>query len=119
MKLGVPLMDEDHAKLEALFAAVATTADSDLAGLRDAILAEVSDHFAREEALIRQGGFPGLECHVGEHRRIVDLLWRAAHDDARRLRHTLSVLAPEIIEDHVECIDYVTAAFLKGELQAA
>jgi hemerythrin len=115
MKLGVSLMDEDHATLEAMFAAAATVPEGELASLRDTILTEIGEHFAREEDLMRRNGFPGLECHMEEHRRLVDLLWRAAHDDAQDLRRTLSVTALETVEEHVESIDYVTALFLKGE----
>jgi len=49
-RLGVPLMDRDHAAIDLLFDAAATTADSELPALLDMIAEELHDHFAREEA---------------------------------------------------------------------
>jgi hypothetical protein len=46
---GVRVMDEGHDLLEPIFAPAARIADYGLAAHLDAILAEISAHFAREE----------------------------------------------------------------------
>lgn len=66
LRLGVPLMDEQHAALVELFN-VLEKPDSDLAALVPGFAAYAEFHFQEEEALMRRHGYPHLAAHVAEH----------------------------------------------------
>lgn len=121
--LGVPLMDEDHARLEALFARAARAAEAELPALLAEAEAETIAHFGREEQAMQAAGFPVLHCHVAQHKMIL-----AEFETGRRasvagdlagLRDFLARVLPEVVAAHVGSVDRVTAAFLKGEVAAA
>jgi hemerythrin-like metal-binding protein len=118
--LGVPLMDEDHARLEALFASIAGTPDNGLPALFDAAEAETKAHFEREEQLMRAADFPVLFCHVAQHKMILAEFenGRRAKDasDTAELRRFLTRTLPGLVSAHVASVDRVTAGFLKGEI---
>lgn len=115
--LGVPLMDADHATLEAMLARAASTADADLPALFATIEAEVIAHFGREEVLMRENAVPILHCHETQHRLLLAEIAAVRPDSAApdlvALRRTFSVLA-ELVEGHVASVDRVTSQFLGG-----
>ncbi len=117
--LGVPLMDADHATLEAMFERVSTTPDSGLAVLLAAIEAEIRAHFAREEDLMRAAGLPILHCHIAQHEMLLAELRHghasAATDDAVTLRRFLGLTLPGLVNGHIESVDAVSATFLRRE----
>ncbi len=120
--LGVPEMDDDHARLEALLARVAETSDDGLAALLDAVEEETRAHFTHEEGLMQAANFPVLFCHIAQHKMILDGIVAARgiaeRGDAKGLRNYLGSILPELIEGHVASVDRVTAGFLKGEIPA-
>ncbi len=119
--LGVPLMDADHATVEAMFERVETTADADLPSLFAEIEAEVIAHFGREEALMDEAGAPVAHCHKTQHALLLSEFARArpaADTDGTDLRRTLAQLA-EFVAGHVASVDRVTAQFLGGNLDTA
>jgi hemerythrin len=75
MKLGIPAIDADHKTLVGLLNTLhyAMIAGDDRAGL-GSVLKDLVDythgHFAREEALMERGRYPGIEAHRAIHRRI-------------------------------------------------
>lgn len=119
LALGVPLMDADHAALEALFDRVAATGDARLAALFSEIEAETRAHFAREEALMRAEGLPILHCHIAQHEMILAEFHHghaaiAAGDDTALRRFLGETLAGHIAA-HVASVDAVSATFLRRE----
>lgn len=120
LPLGVPLMDADHAALEALLGRVATTADADLPALYAIIEAEVIAHFGREEDLMRENAVPVLHCHEVQHHLLLAEFAAARPDpttpDLAALRRSIAHLA-ERVEGHVDSVDRVTSAFLGGTMQ--
>lgn len=74
--LGIPSIDQQHRDLmdlvNELTEAVAHGCDFEQA-LRqmEKILDFAAGHFAHEEALMRQHGFPGLEQHAAEHEKLL------------------------------------------------
>lgn len=118
--LGVPVMDADHAAIEAMFAAVAAMPDGELAAAYAAIAAEIAAHFGREEAVMAEAGVPILHCHLDRHARLLDVVAAVggAVDDPVRLRRGLGHLAAEIGE-HVATVDRITAGFIVAAAQPA
>ena len=82
LPLGAPVMDEDHAVLEKLFARVPTTEDARLSDLFETIASEIRDHFTREEAAMERAAVPILHCHKMQHAALLNevercgLAWR-------------------------------------------
>lgn len=116
--LGVDLMDDDHAELEALIESAAVAADADLAALHEQIVDGLAAHFSREEELMRQRGFPGLHCHSGQHNLLVDQARRTGGMAPAALRRHIGVYIAQLVESHVLTMDHMTAAFLRGEFGA-
>lgn len=108
-------MDDDHAELEALIASSAVAADEDLAALHEKIVEGLAAHFSREEELMRQRGFPGLHCHSAQHNLLVDQARRPGAMAPAALRRHIGVHIAQLVESHVLTMDFMTAAFLRGE----
>lgn len=121
--LGVKVMDDDHAALEALLRAAKALPDDALPSALEEISAEVAAHFTREEEEMRAHDVPVLFCHMAQHKRIIDLLAAArglveARDSAR-LRMFLTVMLPGEIEAHINSVDRMSARFMTGDLAPA
>lgn len=116
--LGVAEMDDDHARIDALLAHASETRHEDLPKLLAAVRAELADHFEREEAMLRQKDFPGLFCHVAQHRMILGDMERAAATPAVALPRLLEVVIPQLVRSHIATMDGMAASFLKGEISA-
>ena len=120
--LGVPLMDEDHARLEAMFEAAATMDEARLPAAFAEIRDELAAHLAREEKLMQAHDVPVLPCHVELHqalmaqaeagRRLVET------GDAASLRIHLASALPHLVAQHVATADTVSAGFIKGDMSA-
>lgn len=108
-------MDDDHAQLEALIGSAAVAADEDLAALHEKIVEGLAAHFSREEELMRQRDFPGLHCHSAQHKLLVDQARRTGAMAPAALRRHIGVHIAQLVESHVLTMDYMTAAFLRGE----
>ena len=117
--LGVPLMDEDHARIDELLDAACLTPDDGLPALCAAVTIEVRGHFQREEDFLRDRSFPGLFCHVAQHKVLLADLARAGAGRGAVLRRQMESIIPQLIQSHVTTMDGMAAAFLKGELQAS
>jgi len=117
-RLGVPLMDRDHAAIDLLFDAAATTSDSELPALLDMIAEELHDHFAREEAAMIEARVPFLHHHFELHtqllREIESMRREVARSDAASARQLIGVLMLRFVADHVVTADAAAARFLIG-----
>lgn len=117
--LGVPLMDEDHARIEALFETVADLPDDALPAFGARIQSVLAEHFAAEEDLMREHQAPVLECHIAQHRMLLAEVAAGAEragDDAAALRQHLGRDVPALVLSHVGSVDQVTSRFLGGTL---
>jgi len=113
--LGVALMDDDHGAIEELIGRASGAADADLPALHDAIVQELAAHFAREEDLMRAHGFPGLHCHMAQHRLLVEAARTPVAGGSDALRRHVAVHVAQLVEAHVLTLDSITAAFIRGE----
>jgi hemerythrin len=120
--LGVPLMDKDHAHLDALLLRASQAGEAALPELLMEIEAETRAHFSREEELMRSAGVPVLHCHMGQHAHLLSQFDRgreaAARGDGAGLRRFLCADLPELFRDHVGTVDRVTAGFLQDNVEA-
>ena len=117
--LGVPLMDEDHARLEALFETASSLPDAELGAFLARVRDELAQHFAREEELMRQHDAPVLHCHIAQHHMLlteVDMAGTRAAGDVSAQRRLLTRDLPALVLSHVASVDQVTSRFLGGNL---
>ncbi len=124
MSVGVEALDEDHRCLfdmvNELYDAVQNgTADTLMASVFDRLESYIRDHFAREEALMAEGGFPDLTAHRAEHielaAKVHDLRRRVLDGSLDRPGLELLVLFKTWLTSHIRITDnryrpYVVAA---------
>ncbi|MFH1913676.1 MAG: bacteriohemerythrin [Pseudomonadota bacterium] len=120
--VGVASIDEQHKQLVAitnsLFQAIVRDAGVEVIfGILDEMARYADQHFAHEEALLTEYGFPPdlLERHIGEHR---DLTGKV-HDFIRRARQNNDLIDLEVYDflrdwmtDHLQRTDRTYADFL-------
>ena len=118
--LGVDLMDEDHAHLEELMDKVRAVPDADLPAYLDTLRDEIAEHFAREEALMREARVPVLDCHAAQHPRLINdieaVRARIAEMGLPALRNYLGRDIPSMVMAHIASVDQISARFLLGNL---
>jgi hemerythrin-like metal-binding protein len=76
LKLGIPEIDSQHATLISLInqlheAMLQGAEKPVLGGLLSQLLEHTQTHFAYEEELMSQAGYPGYDAHKSEHNRLM------------------------------------------------
>lgn len=116
-RLGVSLMDDDHAALERLIGSAEDSPEAELAPLFEAIAAELAAHFSREEKAMMEARAPILFAHMGLHRQLLQEVERMPAElcglNAEAARHLIGATLALMIEQHVGSADAVTAMFLR------
>ena len=83
----------------------------------EALFAHTQEHFAREEAAMREVGFPPYPVHKGEHDRVLEEMeseethFRETGDTAR-LWSYVSEAVPTWFVGHIQSMDAITAQFV-------
>ena len=116
LPLGVPVMDEDHAILETLFATAPTTENGGLSDLFETIAAEIRDHFDREETVMERAQVPILHCHKLQHAallaEVATMRQRLAEAEPGMKRHLIGFVLARLVADHIASIDQISSTFL-------
>lgn len=98
MAVGVPVIDQQHARMADLLNRVADAMkrgqDAERASaLLDDFIAFTRHHFETENRLMERSSYPGLLAHAQEHRRLLDELASIrAHADGAGLTLTIQSL---------------------------
>ncbi|UFS63671.1 hemerythrin family protein [Sulfurimonas sp. HSL-3221] len=88
-----------------------------LAQALEALFFHTREHFANEEYLMREVGFPAFEMHKAEHDRalnafqLVMMEWRNRNDD-EIIRDYICTDTPQWLQQHIATMDTVTANFI-------
>ncbi len=91
--------------------------DEVLEGVIEELLEHTKHHFANEERLMREVGFPPLMMHKSEHDRFLNEVgfvvmdWRTTKD-RKALREYFGYTVPEWLNRHIATMDTVTAQFI-------
>ena len=107
----------EHRLLQELLAALNGDNEEALAAAVEAFSTHVHEHFAREEGLMQEYGFPPYPMHKGEHERLLAHLdeicanWQTPEGRAA-LKRFAEVEYPTWLSQHVSTMDMVTAQFL-------
>lgn len=123
LAMGVPELDEQHreilTELQALIHAIRRGCSRDQVGRTLAFLrAHVAEHFAAEEALMREVAYPELERHRAEHDAFVADLAHLEHDHERHGATPVLILrvndeVTSWLRKHLFESDREVAAFLR------
>lgn len=113
--LGHPLIDTLHEEMTALLAATLVP-ENGLADALGRLQVHTEYHFAQEESLMQERGYPGLAEHRHEHRMLLAELHGMASALARGrhrlVRAWLSERLPEWFRLHVANLDGALVSFL-------
>jgi len=120
MSVGVSQFDEEHKKLVSI---INDLHDSMREGKSKEVLCSILDrlvdytatHFAHEEQLMRQHGYPDMDTHIAEHRQLVE----KAKDIQKQARdHVTSALSMQTMSflsgwltGHIQGVDARYSAF--------
>ena len=120
-QVAVPSMNATHTEELALLRDLLSALDADdaarAAELATAFAVHVEEHFAREERLMEQYGFPPYPIHKGEHDRMRPLVAEmcAGADNAEGRARLAGFIREEFLPwltSHVSTMDTATAHFL-------
>lgn len=121
MSVGVEILDDDHRKLLDMFnrllkAGIAEKDRASLSGLLGGLQEYTTVHFKREEALMEQQGYPGLDAHRAAHRYFIDEVHKLTLDDddsnEMMLRIDLILLLKEWFIEHIQSVDKQYSPFM-------
>ena len=70
--MGHGPMDELHQEFVQLIALLQTAEDSELPSLLQAMEAHLQHHFAEEDQWMLSTGFPPRDCHISEHKAVME-----------------------------------------------
>lgn len=128
-QVALDFMNRDHAEFADLRAKLLDLLSGNISNPAvDGALAELGEHtrrhFADEEQVMRETGFPVYEIHKGEHDRVLaDIAARVERwmqgRDAGALRDWLDGTVGSWLVDHVSSMDFVTAAFAEKKRRGA
>jgi hemerythrin len=124
-QVELDFMNHDHAEFvelrEALLTALARKAGTaEVDALLDRLLEHTRSHFAEENRLMQETGFPPYPMHKGEHDRVLDDMethvarWKVGRDK-KALSDWLEVGLVDWFVSHVSTMDYITARFIKAQ----
>lgn len=121
--VAVDFMNRDHdefaARRETLLEQIASGAETAIDALLDELFDHTVRHFADEEKLMQDTGFPVFPVHKGEHDSVLaDMAqrigqWKSGRDLAA-LRDWLEHAVGDWFVAHVASMDTVTARFAAG-----
>ncbi|MBP2301391.1 bacteriohemerythrin [Azospirillum picis] len=123
MSVGVPVLDDEHRRLLDLFNGLldsGITPDNreELSGLLTSLRDYVAVHFAREEAMMERGRYPGLEGHLAAHRYFAGEVEKLARDiegdNPTMLRMDLILLLKDWFVDHIQQTDSRYKPYIAG-----
>lgn len=81
------------------------------------LLKHTKEHFANEEKLMQEVGFPPYMMHKGEHDRVFSEMndviaqWQISHNPAL-LRNYFFEIIPQWLTQHISTMDTITAQFI-------
>ena len=127
-QVALDFMNRDHAEFAALRQKLLDLLAGEVSNTAvDDALADLGEHtrrhFAEEEQVMRETGFPVYEIHKGEHERVLADIeaqverWMLGRD-AQALRDWLDRAVGTWLVEHVSSMDFVTAAFAEKKLHS-
>lgn len=115
-ELGRDDMDATHREFIDLVNAAAIATDEKLETRFQELLIHTREHFEAENRLMETSGFPPIQIHQGEHRRVLDAFEQAAEGleagNPRLARDLLGQL-PTWFDQHSATMDNALASHIR------
>ena len=122
-RLGVEEMDHTHREFVDLANRLHGAPDEDFAALFDELIAHSEAHFANENRLMEESGFPPIGIHRGEHERVLGVLRlireRLGAGELALARDFVTREIPEWFSQHAASMDTALALHLQGRFPLA
>ena len=119
--LGVPAMDRTHREFVDLVNSMAAAANATFAYLYPELVNHTRAHFANEEVLMQQSGFPAIKEHTDEHARVRGEMdgfgLRVGSGRIALARAYVVEQLPAWFALHAVTMDSALAAHLKGSVR--
>ena len=115
LSLKHDLMDETHQEFVALCAALSLDEPATFLSRLDALIEHSIEHFAQEDAWMRDNSFPPAGCHQGEHDAVLQVMQEVRRRYAggeHDLGQSLAEELPLWFEHHVDTMDNMLAQFM-------
>ena len=115
-ELGLAAMDETHREFVALLNDMATAGDTEMEEMLDRFIAHTGAHFEQENHWMRLSDFPPIGCHMGEHERVLTVLFevrRMVRTGQPRVARWLAAELAKWFEGHAATMDYALAAYIR------
>ena len=113
------MIDHDHAEFVELLSGFQALTDAELSPALESVIEHFKAHFAREEALMEETGFPPTMIHKNEHRRVLDwagaMRAEAKAGNVAILRKFLTEEIADWFVNHAATMDTATANWAAGK----
>ncbi|MBI1175131.1 MAG: bacteriohemerythrin [Sideroxydans sp.] len=116
-ELGVACMDSAHHEFVNLLERLNSAPEKDLPALFAKLVEHTAQHFAQEERWMAESGFPPIELHRDEHRRVLDILHEALQQVQAGDMASGKTLAREMLawfEQHAASMDLALARHIEA-----
>jgi hemerythrin-like metal-binding protein len=112
--LGNAEIDAVHSELARLVQHLAIATGADFSSLFNELLRHTDAHFAAEERVMDECGFPHSAEHLSEHRQMMQEMRRFAKGRPAIARAYIRERLPERFNLHITRMDSLLAAYLRG-----
>lgn len=121
-RVALDFMNRDHEEFVVLRATIlekmaVEPVEQDINSLLDSLYQHTCQHFAKEERVMLDAGFPAYHCHKAEHDRVISDMsaqidhWHQ-HKSCQQLSAWINEAVGEWFIHHVRTMDNVTASFV-------
>ena len=118
-ELGVPTMDGTHREFAALVNSLAVAQGCDFVHLFTTLVDHTERHFAHENKLMEQSGFPPIHIHMAEHARVLaemnEMKRQVSKGSIPFARAYVKERLPEWFKLHLATMDSALAFHLKQQ----
>jgi hemerythrin len=114
-------VDAQHARILEELDRISAAGSSRIAVLISFLHQHVRSHFAYEELLMDEAGYPDAGPHKAEHREYADVVARLEEQVDRETPESLAAIIATVerwVVDHVMRADHKLAAFLRARQEA-
>jgi hemerythrin-like metal-binding protein len=116
-ELGVAPMDDTHREFVNMLSELESCAAEDFGNRLEHFAAHTVAHFDQENAWMHASGFPPIRCHMGEHERVLrvifDVLERVRGGELDLGRRLVAEL-PHWFEHHAATMDFALASYIRA-----
>lgn len=107
-----PQIDTIHAELASLVVALAESPETEFTSLYSELISHTEAHFAHEEKLMCENGFPHAAEHLSEHRQMLQEMKQFMRRNAALSRAYIVNRLPERFKLHIIRMDSLLVAWL-------